>query len=874
MTGINSTLELVPRHGASITFNVSGNLSDVTGYSIIPDLASLDLHEGERWQYVYSANAREGGYLAQSNAPVVNVTLDCVLKATSRATLKAGYDALHQALAAGGYLKFKPEGASVSAPTTYYHYLPSSPPHLLDTTGNRWDAAAKTDGFYTLYLGLVLQTQPIATSDPATPETVTALSVTLDNWSDDVLDHSVTIPKTQLKGALPALVRLLLTPASGQALGRVILWTRSAKDSTLDNLVTCYEAEDAAPLDDDTWEALDDATRGGGYYMYLNPPESANEQWFGLRFSLAHPEALRGRFAVLGVGYDNSEGASAWRHQVQLRAGNVAQVGANDYKADRAREWCIIYAGEFDLPLTDLSGLSGDYQDGPYLEWYSRRLEGTGDFRLDGLFLVSVSDADLCQGTALDVLCDEEGGVHSTDRLLLENLPGAEGLPTARGYVITATGKHRRVLREAPHGDFVLLDPAYDHLLHVIHQQGRGAAVFADDFDGYAGSAWLLVSALDDTSWSKLLGNIEANSEMPEGKSGMRFSDRVLSGADYAAQISKSQTIDLTHGGIFTTADFVSIVHHVQDLTYTPTLKVKFVSGGTDRMHTWTVGRAGTWTLYQKLSSAVGSGSLSGVTSLWIESRASDNDVRKTSIDFLRIEKADPADTTKPNATGGQWRLKARVAGARPWTVTNDIYGAGGVLACLDQSSGDGTNVALYNQTSPPQDKRITCRVLLRGVVNAGIVWDAHANVPEASGGCFMATIAGSGWLRMQHLTTDGSTHVMDTYHYVGTPVQSNLWYTLGVRARGFYSEIYVAPTAALAEDDYAVFDSAYRKLVTVLLTIAPGQYNPNGYVGVHSTGNARFDRFTVYGVPDTFAPDDQITLSGKAVFRTIAPFA
>ncbi len=874
MTGINSILELVPRNGASVAFNVSDDLCAVTTYTLIPDLDTLDLHEDERRQYVYSDSVREGGYLAQSRAPLVKVTLDCVLKATSRAHLAAGYNALHRALAEGGSLKFKPEGATAGAPVTFYVYLPSPPPRLLDLTGNRWDAAPKNDRFFTLYLGLELQTQPIATSDPAAPETIAALSTTLDNWNGGGLAHNVLIPKTQLKGSLPALVRLLLTPASGQVLGRVLLWTRSAKDSVLADLATCYEAESATPLEPDTWIAQSDATRGGGGYRSLDPPETFNGHRFGLRFALTHPEDLRGRFAVIGVGYDGAAGAGAWRHQVQLRAGNVAQVGADDYFADRAQQWCMIYAGEFDLPLTNMSALSDNYQDGPYLEWYSRRLQGADDFRLDGVFLVQVSDADLRQGTALDVQCETAGGVTSADVLLIENLPGNDGLPTARGYVAAANGKHRRVLRDAPRGDFVTLDPAYDHLLHVIHQQGEVTPVFADNFDGYAGSKYLLISALDDPNWSVLLGAIEANDEMPEGEGGVRFSNRVLSGSDYAAQISKAKSVDLTNGGAFTASDFVSIVHHVSSLTYSPTLKVKFVSGAAERLHTWTVGQAGIHTLYQKLSAAVGSGSLSGVTSLWIESRATDNDVRKTSVDYLRIEKADPANAARPNATGGQWRLNARVAGERPWTVANDIYGAGGVLACMDEAGGDGVNVALFNQTNPPPDRRIVCRVMLRDPMSgAGIVWDAHADFPETAGGCFMATLNASGWIRMQHFISDGSSHAIENYALTDTALQSNVWYTLGVRARGFYSEIYLAPTATLAED-YAIFAAAHRKLATMLMTIGPGQYNPNGYCGVHGVGNARFDRFAVYRVPDAFAPDDQITLSGKAVFRTIAPFA
>lgn len=444
--GTNSTLILHPAGRPSLAFNLSGATAGVTTYTHIVDLGRLDFNEEQRWEWIYEQN-RSGGRVTGQQAKLVPITLSVIIKAATSDDRKAAYRVLQQAVMnrRGGTLQYQPEGGSGRA--TYYHYLASAPPRLLDDPGNRWDADAGSDGFYKLQVDVELQTQPIATSDPDNP--IALFSATLGNWRES---NRLTI--NALAGSLPALLRLLIQPQNGQSLGRVVLFRRSASDGILANLNTVYEAESAEIIYPSVaWTEIADSTRGGAAYRRCLPPEDANGIPQGLKFTIQNPQDCQGRFAVLGVGYDDAPRPGIWTHQVKLTSGNVSQMGAADYYAASTQSWQLVFVGEFELPLTHLSALSGGYESGPYLEWYSTRASGKSEFRLDAVALVWISDAlgPEGQGTALDVVCD---GVNSPEKLLVENFL-EDGRIAERAYVAASDNDLARVLKTAPRGDFL-----------------------------------------------------------------------------------------------------------------------------------------------------------------------------------------------------------------------------------------------------------------------------------------------------------------------------------------------------------------------------------------------------------------------------------
>ena len=141
-----------------------------------------------------------------------------------------------------------------------------------------------------------------------------------------------------------------------------------------------YEAEDAAVIYPSVaWTEVADAVRGDGAYMRCFPAEDANGIAQGLRFTILNPQDCKGRFAVFGVGYDDADVPGVWTHQVTLRSGNLSQEGASDYYAESTQSWQLIFAGEFELPLTDVADVTSGYDAGPYLEWWATRASGGSD---------------------------------------------------------------------------------------------------------------------------------------------------------------------------------------------------------------------------------------------------------------------------------------------------------------------------------------------------------------------------------------------------------------------------------------------------------------------------------------------------------------
>ena len=92
-------------------------------------------------------------------------------------------------------------------------------------------------------------------------------------------------------------------------------------------------------------------------------------------------------------------------------------------------------------------------------------------------------------------------------------------------------------------------------------------------------------------------------------------------------------------------------------------------------------------------------------------------------------------------------------------------------------------------------------------------------------------------------------------------------WYTVGVIAKGSTFMVFAAASSNLTDDD-DLFDSIYLMATVTDSTLSSGSC---GVMSISTLG--RFDEVKLVNKQDKVVPADTITLEGKAIFRTIAPF-
>lgn len=870
--GTGSTLILNPTGQSAITFNLTGGTAGVMDYTFIVDLGRLDFNEEQRWEWVYEQN-RLGGRVTGDNLKLVPITLSVIIKATTSDYRKAAYRVLMQAVMErrGGTLQYQPEGAGVGVLDTYYHYVASAPPRLLDDPGNRWDSDAGSDGFYRLEVDLELQTQPCATSDPDNPVAVTA--AVLDNWSAGGLDNKLAVSAAQLHGDLPALIRIVGQPWSGQRLGRICCFRRGADDGTLANLKTVYEAEEAENIYPSVaWDVVSASGRGSDAYMRCAMPTTdMNGYAQGLRFTLINPQDCQGRFAVFGIGYDDADELGIWTHQVKLVGGNVSQAGGSDFYAASLRSWQMIYGGEFELPLTDLSDLTSGYAAGPYLEWYSTRASGESEFRLDAVVLVFVSTSlgAAGDGVALDVQCADEAGVASPERVILENLL-RYGVIAERAYISSATYALERIMSVAPRGDFILLKPECDHTLIFMQERRSDNTILDDDFTAYRAYRWALVADMEsDETWVFSAGSAISTVIFIEGARSAR-----LTSVGTQAYAYSDMEIDLANDGRFTDDDYVCVAvwvsnHAILDAANTYLLFITVNSplagyfknlSGLSIVTGWNF-------LAIKKSDFVELGSPSGwdaITRIQIDAKSTGSEIN-CYFDYLRIEKADPDDANHPNITGSAWDFQPNDGG---WTVLADVSEASpaAVFACLDYEPSVEKVALVAAET--PDDLELRARVMCKSAEgNIGLCWrmEYPGSLTEGKEEGYAAILDTDSNNLALYRYTSGADTTLDLVAFTSV---KDRWYTLGVRAKGSQHSVYAALTSALDYDDAAVFSNDY-----LISEVTDATYS-TGKAGLFCIETrARFDEVVIKNLDDKVIPADQILVSLSAVFRTINPF-
>jgi hypothetical protein len=543
--GENTILKIRPYGLSALTIDagLAAVFSGTTPY--LTPVQTVRLHEEQRLQVQYPDGNAGAGQTWHAYTPLVPVDLVVVIKAETRAGLVDAYEDLARACMNrhGGLIQYKPDGASTS---TYYHYIQSAPPKLRDESDNRWDAAAKSDGYYTMALDVSLMTRPYGTGEPDSPTAITFggnISTQLehepyviDSYEPfDTDESSAFVPASQLSGHLPPLLRLRVVDkmdylGDTDLLGRVILFAISGEsgDTDFDNFSPFYDAEDATGLDPAFWYEVSENTAFGDAFLRCAPKgDSPNEIEHVLEFGLSNMDMLTGRFAVFGIARDVSGRAGAWKHHVDLRlyseSGNdepVILYQGDQFATDTFFSWHLLYAGEVDYPPVTLGRFSdGEIFTGLKLAWHSKRETGAvAWFDLDGVLLVPVHNEDEAS-TVIEIL-EGFGESGDTEAALVENLPTAKGEFFQRAYSIDAppydagtgswsindsdawdlVGGMRRPL--AVRGRVFRLDPYKDHKIFGVCQIAKEAMTYlgkySDDFSTYELEYWLSLGTLED----------------------------------------------------------------------------------------------------------------------------------------------------------------------------------------------------------------------------------------------------------------------------------------------------------------------------------------------------------------------------------------
>lgn len=859
---MSSTLILNPE-GVSIDaieFNLTG-AAPTGDYDFMVGLGSLDLNEEQRMRFVTEVN-ESGGRTIGTDIDMVPITLTVLIRANSSENRLVAAQELTRAVTnkRGGTLQYRPDGAT--GRYTYYNYIASEPPRVVDSPSNRWDAGTY-EGYYNILMDIELSTQPFATSDPDNPVRLSSLDgATVYNWENSGFqDNTISIGSTELEGNFSSLLRLQVEPWTGQKLGRVIAFNRPDiydTGCTFDGGTAIYPSI--------AWSDL-------GTYFQCDPPESDNGVAQGLEFAESFDFAATGRFAVFGVVRDNATETGVWTHQVKLVSGNISQDGASDYYAESLNGFRFVYAGEFELPMTQLSSLTEEYSESPKLQWYSTRASGTSKLDLFGLFIVWVSDEMGVegQGTAIDIMCDDDTGVESPERLLIDNLL-QQGRIAERSYVIAQDGDFMRALTAAPKGDFIELIPHYDNELTFFHERKGQYTVLSDNFDSYEGSRWFPVADFEsDETWTTTSGSGGTDSTYNvEGDQGYYLSISTVQPAGAAHRVV---ALDLENDGRFTDNDYVVFSMNIQNVSDLNSAGIYFQDEDGDDFQAYipaaSLSEGRNFVAVKKSDfSEIGTPDWSTIVKIGIVV------FRNTSaatiiarFDYIRVEKADPDSATEPNATGNQWNF---VPNEATWTITEDVTEdtPGATLACLDSSSSPiNQKIALLDEDLP-DDIQYSARVMIKkSANNAGVIWRAGASTLTAGKQQgYEALVEYGDTLSVYRYASGSIDSTLATETFTG--VDYDRWYTLGIIAKGSQQKVFAALSSAIEFDDNAVFDEDY-----LYVDVEDATYD-NGQVGlVSDTTLGRFDNVVVNDIEDIFEKNDRLRIVGDVIFRTITPF-
>jgi hypothetical protein len=540
----NSTLILHPVGQSAITFDTL--LPDTTGYYV--NTATLVFNEGDREEISYSGGPNvDGGQYVSSHGPLVPVTFVVHVWATDRATAMTRGQTLKKAVTndEGGTLEFKPEDITVRS--TFYHYIKSGIPVLLDRDANFWDGRAKDDAtqgeIYTLSFEVDLMTYPVDTSDP---DSLVALSLsrsTLDNTYEAATYFNYgDVTGSTVKGDLPAYVRFLLRNSqsgTNQEIAKLYLATRSTLHSTLANFLHIYEAESATALvPTAVWSSPSDGARSGNAYRRCNPDSEYNDVQLGLRFTISNETHHRGRCTVLGAVRAKT---GLWTSQIKYTIGaNVIDVSSDDNQAEHFMKWSIMVLGEIDMPPIEVSGLE---TLAPSLEVYFTRRAGSADDYIDLDFIMLAFNNE-----TLALFHHLTDGIDNDQELLFEMTAENAGIAH---IVNQSTHAFEDKVDKRFGSNVLVVPPGQDTRLMTLFQR-VDPAVVDDDFSTYHGVYVLaLAKMVEAESWT--IGTLE--DKITEGDYSLDLTRTGAGGSQ--ARGTLLEIFNLDDSSILGTGDFV-----------------------------------------------------------------------------------------------------------------------------------------------------------------------------------------------------------------------------------------------------------------------------------------------------------------------------
>jgi len=886
--GTASTLELHPHGLSEVTLSTTGVIES-GDYALLVPLNTLDLGESERITYEYAASMA-GGVPNATAGKLVDIKFDLIIIAESAEARAEAYGTLSRAITnpRGGYFVYRPEGASVTAPDTYYHYVASSPPALASDPANRWDSAANTEGKYVLILEVALKTQPVATSDPDTPVTITSLSGTPENYkaTSPALDNGLTVDGDYVLGTLPAQVRLLVGANSGQELGRIIIHRRVLADSDpLTSLPVALEAESATIVA--TGAAWSEITcdsglwRGGGYYMHSEEWYAGETETSPLRFSLANAALMHGRFAVFGAIRDCANMPGAWTFGVKLVAGNVTQEGETGCAATSVLRWELVYLGEFDLPAADLSGYSSGYSAAPYLEFTATRGDYRGDLEIDGLLLVYTGRPGLTEGTALDLTLDTP--LSGTDKLLLENLP-VEGRASDRAYIADSSGNFDTGLASVPRGDMLMLEPGTDQRVMFITQRAADV-LFNTGLAEYLRTGQVILLECEDGATSGVVTSgctaTESTAQAAVGSKSLLITNSATSWYISYSMIGPGGLLpDLAAQGVFATSDYILLSIYMPTLTSITSLQLR-LGNGTNYYYKdiKALCSAAGWNHVKfQISgcSTSGSPSLAGATVLSLVGVYTATSLL-TYLDYVRIEQADSTGSTRASPIYSEdGATDISLANAERWALAE----ASGVTTLRQINAAASTmTIAKINGGKPDSmGVRARFRVTFDDAgTAAGIIFGEGGSDTILTGSPYFYMISLDNLNnKLRLIEYMGSTMIADSAPYSIT-LETGTEYILGVQAHyedasaGSIFRVYACAASAVSSDDEVFSDTYEIYTNSTSLYLYIDEDTELGFVTYN--GRAKFRNFYFENLNNLFEPEDEITVSGQAVFRTVSPF-
>ena len=848
---MSTTFILEPDDYSNITFNVitpEGSEGGYTqsNYSVL--LSSIALSEEARIQLEYAQyQHREGGEVRDTRYPLVPITftvrvvgLGATLESRREDLLEKCSDLMRAIYNSNGYLKYKPDGLGAAVLDTYYRYIQSAPPRPLMGEKEYWGrpraAGGDTvyvEGYPTRQFEITLMTQPIAMSDPDNPYEVLA-ATTLNNIGDGGGDDNLTIVAATVKGAVPAVVRIIahpLTAGADAAIGT--LWI-AKRTSGLGSFVSTYlTATHQAPAG--VWSTMGDGARSGNAYYRCTP--TSNGVVYATRYTIANWSSHKGRAAILIVARNNGTDAADFDVYYRWAIANYPLVGEKKQLA-RVGSWEPLLLGEIDLPETEMSAQE---ELDLYIDICVVRVTGSGTFDIDAIKLLYTDEA------AIQVDMPAGEGASTTHSFLLENFD--EEIAHA---IIHATDKLAYICN--PYGDFITLEPDVDNRLDVAWQHygqlagggAGGGGAFEDGFDGYD-SYWRKIADFESTEdWANA---VVGTNVIVEGSQAIVDTGNVtyftldtamdLSGVADGDWICLA-VFDSDGGSAVTIRFYTTPVNDFYDSgPVTP------VGGGS---------RWGQFKVKKSNFSAVGSPDWSNITKIYISNAGG-----TMRYDDLRISSADPDDAGEFDETHGVWDQKS---GA--WHI-EELTGAGRTLGAMYTGASTHYLMCLI-ATDYGGGVKFRAKVRARDTKIPVDIWNEYAG--------------------LVFRCSDGTYGSEDCYAFLIYPPGNTVY--LRSFVAGAVSTVASAAFTCSADTDYYVGVIANGTSIQCFVSTAlselwnVGNRLINTADSDHSTGNCglmvrsshgRFDDVRLEQVGDLHIPGDQIQLSAFALFRTIYPF-